>query len=972
MRSVFKWRVATNKYLYITDGNPVEGSYPYGRPFLFNKKESKAYYSNEESTLLPTGVDEGKIQQFVGNINNENVYRDMYNAMVDFAKHLTIDKDVQNLTLDIDYKPYFNLDNDTCVIEAVTPKCEGYEPVFDFRVHTVDDSGNTQVVNYDFYPERNEHDKTLRYVLDFEVPKGEKGDPGNDGAGCKGDKGDQGDPGPTPFFTATASASEASGTEPEVTVEVTPDASTKPRTYNLDFKFEIPAGTPGDPGNDGNDGKDDVFTGITASAERLGYNQTPYVYVYKDSSKAEQNEVNTVWNPAKVIDPDRGVEIDGRYNSSFYMELGIPEGAPGIQGPEGRPSNIRIVDATVEETLEPGEQAQARAEVVRLESDNEFDIHLFFKIPRGQDGQDGTDGRDGQDTIRYNFSAEAIPSDEVESIVLDWDQRFLPTENDPTIIEETLQLYYPKTWGGGLPVGGEEGQVLTSHGEGVSPTWEDLPEIGDGQLTIKGDNTTIGEFTANQNGNTEIKFIGSGGTTVSGDPSGGTINIETDIIPKVSNELIYSDDNRTLTTHQLMYTGGLVVDTPEDLALCETSADPDDLILDVTPGENKVYGFTGSTWEIITDTTPLAEFLNGSRIAWNYVTDKLFYNDGANIYRIAATSEAVPPNYGTLTIKGDETTAVEFTANQSTNKTLAVKGSTGITVSGADGRITVSTESNHTVVSKTGIVERGGTEAKDQAYELKVVCDLSGETVKAVDINDFADLDYDAPRTFTWSKSASEQNVYLGLFMIGSTSSGYAFKLDIQNTLTEKTESHLYGLLVDTPDDTTFAFVSTNNWPIVCKKYSQNGQDKYVLLAYLHVPDDFVGTIKLIPLKYRNGYKDGPKCFAPTSSSDNLPRLYRWSADGDVDLTTYTSSNIYGYNIGGTIREPYGNYPVDVIGDFGGAIEVGSKISDSIINDYFLHTLNKKVDSLINSQSLTIGNTTITEAQLQALLATLQ
>ena len=475
MRSVFKWRVTTNKYLYITDGNPVEGTYPYGRPFLFNKKESKAYYSNEESTLLPTGVDEGKIQQFVGNINNENIYRDMYNTMVDFAKHLTIDKDVQNLTLDIDYKPYFNLDNDTCVIEAVTPKCEGYEPVFDFRVHTVDDSGNTQVVPYDFYPERNEHDKTLRYVLDFEVPKGEKGDPGNDGAGCKGDKGDQGDPGPTPFFTATATASEATGDTADVTVEVTPDTSTKPRTYNLDFKFEIPAGTPGDPGNDGNDGKDDVFTGITASAERLGYDQVPYVKIYDDSSNRNVNRVKTIWNPEEIHDPDRGVDIDGRYESSFYMELGIPEGAPGIQGPDGRPSNIRIVDATVEETLEPGEQAQARAEVVRLESNNEYDIHLFFKIPRGQDGQDGTDGHDGKDTIRYNFSAEAIPSDEVESIVLDWDQRFLPTENDPTIIEETLQLYYPKIWDGGSDIKHRYNATVDSLAEGVQDAVGGMP-----------------------------------------------------------------------------------------------------------------------------------------------------------------------------------------------------------------------------------------------------------------------------------------------------------------------------------------------------------------------------------------------------------------------------------------------------------------------------------------------------------------
>lgn len=64
----------------------------------------------------------------------------------------------------------------------------------------------------------------------------------------------------------------------------------------------------------------------------------------------------------------------------------------------------------------------------------------------------------------------------------------------------------------------------------------------------------------------------------------------------------------------------------------------DELILDVTPGENKVYAYNGSAW-VVQNTTPLALFLNGSRIAWNRITDKLFYNDGASIYRISAFSK---------------------------------------------------------------------------------------------------------------------------------------------------------------------------------------------------------------------------------------------------------------------------------------------------------------------------------------------
>lgn len=392
----------------------------------------------------------------------------------------------------------------------------------------------------------------------------------------------------------------------------------------------------------------------------------------------------------------------------------------------------------------------------------------------------------------------------------------------------------------------------------------------------------------------------------------------------------------------------------------------DELILDVTPGENKVYGFNGSTWQVL-NTTPLAMFLNGSRIAWNRITDKLFYNDGSSIYRIASPTENTA-NDGKLTIKGNETTAVEFTANQSTNKTLKVKGSTGVTVSGTDGQITVSTESNHTVVSKTGIIT-GGSEHGSQAYELGVRCDLSGITVKAVDLEDFATTEYSTPRTFKWTKTAGDTGKYVGLFGVASTDACYVFKVLITNTVTNETESHLYGVIEDTPLDSTFLFVTTNSWPIVCKGFSTS------MVAYMQIPDDFVGTIEVVPMRYKVRKGGNVFCFEPTGVSDGTPHGSGWAEDDtEVTLDFYTSSLIYGSDISdiSDLRTPSGRYNVDVIGDFGGSIVVGSKIADSVINDYILHTLSKKVDSLVNSQSLTIGSTTITEAQLQALLATLQ
>ena len=77
----------------------------------------------------------------------------------------------------------------------------------------------------------------------------------------------------------------------------------------------------------------------------------------------------------------------------------------------------------------------------------------------------------------------------------------------------------------------------------------------------------------------------------------------------------------------------------------------DELICDVTPGENKVYKYNGNDW-IIQSITPQELFLNGSRIAWNRITDKLFYNDGASIYRIAAGSNSYTLPTATDSTKG--------------------------------------------------------------------------------------------------------------------------------------------------------------------------------------------------------------------------------------------------------------------------------------------------------------------------------
>ena len=52
MRSVFKWRVTTNKYLYITDGNPVEGVK------VIVKKDGKYMTTKKSGTINNAAIGE--------------------------------------------------------------------------------------------------------------------------------------------------------------------------------------------------------------------------------------------------------------------------------------------------------------------------------------------------------------------------------------------------------------------------------------------------------------------------------------------------------------------------------------------------------------------------------------------------------------------------------------------------------------------------------------------------------------------------------------------------------------------------------------------------------------------------------------------------------------------------------------------------------------------------------------------------
>ena len=441
IKNVFKWRVTTNKYLYLVDEENQA-------PFILDKKTGDRIYpqpmsgSTVTGTTVVTGMslDEGLISQSVSNIKSADVYSEKYDKMV---KLTSFDSDASKLTF-LEYDKYFNLGGDECVQEATTPKCEGYEPVFNVSAHTLQNSGETEV-EYSFYAERNEADKTLRYNLDLGIPRGEKGEKGEDGIGCKGDKGDDG---LDAIISNVDADITAIGPYEEPSVEVV-SSKTGDNEYELNFNFRLPRGEQGEEGPVGDDGEpgwNAVVKNVTATAKELAPGSTPYAVIPSSSITVHDNTEDKV------------------HETSFKIDFGLPTGLQGIQGNDGLNAEIRNVTARVIETLEPGywdpdeydenrrwvrNNAEAGVTVTPDGGGNVVDLDFWFKIPRGDKGDTGGTGSGGTGGGGwiYNFmDPQFTPTPGLQTPIGDWDLRYHPLLGE---VDVYLQIYYPEDWGGG-------------------------------------------------------------------------------------------------------------------------------------------------------------------------------------------------------------------------------------------------------------------------------------------------------------------------------------------------------------------------------------------------------------------------------------------------------------------------------------------------------------------------------------------
>lgn len=308
---------------------------------------------------------------------------------------------------------------------------------------------------------------------------------------------------------------------------------------------------------------------------------------------------------------------------------------------------------------------------------------------------------------------------------------------------------------------------------------------------------------------------------------------------------------------------------------------------------------------------------------------------------------------GDLNIYVNNEVIGQFSANQPSETSVDInfKAGTGISLEGnsQNGTITISAESNHTVINKDLILTgQFGMEV----YKYEVRCDLNGSTLDVVDISDFSSKSNQFPHEnkYVWTKTANQNNVYLGLCRAQGTEGKLVFKLDIFDSVKNKTNTHYYCMMVDTPPDSSFLFMTTCNWEITVR-INDTAQR---VLAYLKVPDDFVGTITLTPL--RRTFSKGNEIYTFEYTTDLVD--YSWDvavAGGTKQLNTITTliDNVPSTS-GNTnyVRMPTGAYYVNVIGDLGGNLQVNSKVSDSIINDYYIHTIEKRLQDFTTAAAI--------------------
>jgi len=348
-------------------------------------------------------------------------------------------------------------------------------------------------------------------------------------------------------------------------------------------------------------------------------------------------------------------------------------------------------------------------------------------------------------------------------------------------------------------------------------------------------------------------------------------------------------------------------------------------------------------------------------------------NTATNVYTVNSfyaianhVSAASPiPNNGNLNIQVNEEALTSFGADQSTNVNLDFKQGTGITLEKdtTNNRIVISSKSNHRITSKDiAIQTKGDSSTAIVAYSYNVLCELNSVNMTLVDISDFcpASAVYNHTNVYHWTKTANETGRYIGLCHARSTKGNIVGKLTINDSINNEIISYYIAAVVDTPPTATFAFATNCSWPIDARFDTTANTSEVYLLAYMRIPDGFVGDIYFTPLRKvikspSNANYVQFSCFDYQQGTTTLNHYY-WKdvvAGGTQQLNTLDTL-LFNPIPAGTagIIQPFGKYQAHIMGDFGGTLVVGSKVSDFVVNDFYLHSLEERVRSITSLYNL--------------------
>lgn len=277
---------------------------------------------------------------------------------------------------------------------------------------------------------------------------------------------------------------------------------------------------------------------------------------------------------------------------------------------------------------------------------------------------------------------------------------------------------------------------------------------------------------------------------------------------------------------------------------------------------------------------------------------------------------------------------------------------------------TIQKEYNHEVIERNAVLT---DKVNYSLYVNQVQCLLNGTSLRVMSLSDIDTRVFTDTRRFVWTKTAEQTDCYANIFSASSTAGRGVLKLTIHNTNTDTTETHYFCFIEDTPDNGAFLFCTSCEWDMLTRYNSS----AHRLCAYLHVPDNFVGTITIEAERF-NIRSSGLNWYItqPTSDTDNTYQTVAYI----INLSSgklYTDAAEYQVNFFHTLndtalstaqfRQPFGKYQVDLIYDFG-TITVGDKIPDSVVNDVLLHHITKRlnsIESLLGGQNIAALSTQV-------------